>query len=362
MSSLSETQELFQTSVSRLLAGMADRSEDGSVARWNALAELGAVLAAVPEDRGGLGGPREMVIVAQQLGYAGALMPYLARGVLPAVFAAGLSQSGLDVESIGMGETLVTAMPSFPPGYPEDGLSITLGDDGGTLSGRVSHIMGLADASTLLIAARVDGSSDTVILMLDAALFAGATSAPGIDGDTRHYLTFDKVPIGASAILSAPALPAFLYASDAAMVGQCAEMVGNMSKMFELTLAYIQVRRQFGQALSEFQALRHRIADMFAELDQAKAMLNVGVDALEQGSAQTRARMVSACKVRISQAARYVGAQSIQLHGAIALTEEYELGAFYQRSLVLRKLWGDDTAHAERMVALREPQAAADLD
>jgi alkylation response protein AidB-like acyl-CoA dehydrogenase len=72
--------------------------------------------------------------------------------------------------------------------------------------------------------------------------------------------------------------------------------------------------------------------------------------------------MVSACKVRISQAARYVGAQSIQLHGAIALTEEYELGAFYQRSLVLRKLWGDDTAHAERMVALREPQAAADLD
>jgi alkylation response protein AidB-like acyl-CoA dehydrogenase len=116
--------------------------------------------------------------------------------------------------------------------------------------------------------------------------------------------------------------------------------------MHLMTQEYLQIRTQFGQLLGSFQALRHRLADMFAELEQARAMLAVGLAALQRDDEVARNGLISACKLRVCKAARFIGAQAIQLHGAIALTQEYKLGAYYKRLIVLERTAGDPLFHA----------------
>jgi alkylation response protein AidB-like acyl-CoA dehydrogenase len=173
-------------------------------------------------------------------------------------------------------------------------------------------------------------------------------TADTIDGRTLSQLLFKRVQLPSEAVL-APASAvsnALGLATDTALFAQVGQMIGVLEHVHLMTQGYLQVRSQFGQLLGSFQALRHRLADMFAELEQARAMLAVGSGALQSADEVARNGLISACKLRVCKAARFIGAQAIQLHGAIALTQEYELGAYYKRLLVLERTAGDPLFHA----------------
>jgi alkylation response protein AidB-like acyl-CoA dehydrogenase len=144
---------------------------------------------------------------------------------------------------------------------------------------------------------------------------------------------------------------AILAAYDCALVYESAEAVGAMQSILELTREYLLTRKQYGQLIGEFQALRHRIADMFIEVEQARSMVR-GLDALTCESANERSALAAATKARVAQAGLYVGAQGIQLHGGIGVTNEYPLGHYYKRLLAFNQRHGGGAAQARRYAAL----------
>jgi alkylation response protein AidB-like acyl-CoA dehydrogenase len=117
-------------------------------------------------------------------------------------------------------------------------------------------------------------------------------------------------------------------------IALCADMLGAMSKAIDLTVEYMGIRRQFGQALSEFQALQHRVADIYVEIEQARSALFAGMAALLYGDPAERPAAIAAAKAQVGFAARFVGGQAIQLHGGIGMTEEYAVGHVFRRLTV----------------------------
>ncbi|MBV8423927.1 MAG: hypothetical protein JO349_01945, partial [Candidatus Eremiobacteraeota bacterium] len=134
-----------------------------------------------------------------------------------------------------------------------------------------------------------------------------------------------------------------------AVAAVCAEAVGVMSAMFEMTLRYLKERTQFGVPIGSFQALQHRMADMFTELELARSMAYLAAMTVDgEKDAAARAKAISGAKVQVAKSGRFVGQNAIQLHGAIAMTEEYRLGAYFKRMTVLERLYGDLDYHLAR--------------
>ena len=142
-------------------------------------------------------------------------------------------------------------------------------------------------------------------------------------------------------------------ALDRAALAQVAEGLGCMEAVLEITSEYLKTRQQFGQAIGKFQALQHRMAEMFVEVQETRSILYRGVAHLDDAPA-VRRQAVSAAKVILGSAGRFVGGQGIQLHGGIGLTDEYQIGHYYKRLLVLEKLYGDSDWHLGRFVEARK--------
>jgi alkylation response protein AidB-like acyl-CoA dehydrogenase len=338
----------------------AGGSVDNANASWREFAELGWLGAAAPEQLGGYGGPEEMVVLAHAIGSALAPEPYVEASAVTMSFlarAGALSQQNGQFERAMAGETVICTVLGCAGVFPGGEISFARTPDGIRLSGTADHVLGADSADQLLLSAS-DPGGQRVVLLIDCAVPGlRKERAPTIDGRHATFLAFDNVMIPASCEFAdqVVALPAMDFAADAGLVAQAAEMVGVMDRAFGLTRDYLQTRRQFGQPLASFQVLRHRLADMYAELEQARAVLSAGVVALSSGSATERARVASGCKARAIKAARYVGAQSIQMHGAIGLTEQYDVGRCFKRLLVLEKTWGDLVFHVRRYAASGVP-------
>jgi alkylation response protein AidB-like acyl-CoA dehydrogenase len=356
---LSTDQQDLQSSARRYLsekASIRSAHPGSSYGRWQEFADLGWLGVALDEAHGGFGGATEMTVLAQEIATAVAPEPFLQAAVVPAVFLANAAPCpGFDglLERLIAGGVVVVAAFVEPDIGPRGSVSFSRRADGVRLTGELAHVLGGAGAQFVLFTAH-EAADPGVRGIFLADLRSGNvqhSSAPTIDGRHASFFNFADALPAAEWPDSGPALAAFELAQDAGLLGQCAELLGLMQRMFNLTRDYLRERRQFDHALAEFQALRHRLADMYAELEQARAMLGVGVDGMSLGSASARARIMSACKLRMVRAARFIGAQSIQLHGAIALTQEYEVGRLYQRLLVLEKTWGDAEFHARRFAA-----------
>jgi alkylation response protein AidB-like acyl-CoA dehydrogenase len=356
----SPDQQDLQSSARRYLgerAPAAQSSHLGGYARWQEFADLGWLGVALDEAHGGFGGATEMAVLAQEIATALAPEPFLQAAVVPSVFLANAPPcAGCDdlLERLIAGGTTLVAAFAEPEIVPVGSVSFSPCGDGVRLAGALTHVLGGAGAQFVLFPARQAADPGVAGIFLADAGSEGVqhSSAPTIDGRQASIFKFDGARPAAQWPDSGAALAAFALAQDAGLLGQCAELLGLMQRMFSLTRDYLLERRQFGQPLAEFQALRHRLADMYAELEQARAMLGVGIDGMSLASASARARILSACKLRMARAAGFIGAQSIQLHGAIALTQEYEVGRLYQRLLVLEKTWGDAEFHARRFTAV----------
>jgi alkylation response protein AidB-like acyl-CoA dehydrogenase len=216
------------------------------------------------------------------------------------------------------------------------------------LAGRKVLVLCGASADHLIVSAGTAGGT---------ALFLVPTDAPGVscrryrlidDTDAADF-DFDQVSLPADALLiDAGSCGAVLErALDRARVGLCAELIGGMEAALALTTAYLKQRKQFGKPLAEFQVLQHRTADMFIEVDAARSLLYAALSALD-GEADARACAVSACKLRVVEAARTVCGHAVHNHGGMGMTLEYPVGHYLRRALVADKLFGDAAFHLER--------------
>jgi alkylation response protein AidB-like acyl-CoA dehydrogenase len=205
-----------------------------------------------------------------------------------------------------------------------------------------------------IVSARVNGAQrDTAGL----ALFIVAANANGLtrrgyatnDGQRAAELTFTNVRVPADAVLGAPgnAYPLIEKVIDIAIAAQCAEAVGAMSVMHEMTIDYLKTRKQFGVPIGNFQVLQHRAAEMLIGLEQARSMAMLAAITAEDDDTAARRKAISAAKVQICNSGRLVGQQATQLHGGIGMTMEYAVGHYFKRATAIAATFGDAAHHLD---------------
>jgi len=364
---LTEEQQLLQDSVRRFAersyafaarTALVQAGQGGSAQNWQLFAENGWLAAALPEAGGGLGGSVvDTALIAQQLGRALVIEPYLGCAVLAAqtlAAAASAEQQARWLPGLACGEqryalAFAEAASNGDPSIVE--MQALRSGDGYVLNGSKTLVLGANGASGYIVSARLHGAQAPH----DIALFLVDATAPGVsarawllhDGSRAADLHFAQVRVGDEALLGAPAggLAALREGLAHAVAALCAELVGAMEKAIEMTAEYLKVRRQFGVPIGSFQALQHRLADMVAELEVARSMLYALLASIENDSAAQRDHTVSMAKSLVGRAAKYVCGQAIQLHGGIGMTEEYAVGHYFKRAVVADLLFGNGDSH-----------------
>jgi pimeloyl-CoA dehydrogenase small subunit len=371
---LSSEQRMLQDSVSRLLAErcsfeqrLASRAEPCGYSRelWSQFAAMGLLGLPFAEGEGGLGGgPVDTLIVMQALGRALSLEPYLACMVLAGGLlreAGSPARRAAFVPAIATGElTLAFAHSETQSRYDlADVAARALAQDSGwSISGEKRFVLAGDSAGMLVMSARTQGETRD---REGLSLFLVDAGAPGVS--RRGYRTqdhsrvadirFEQVRVGPDALLgtAGAALPAIERAVDAAIAALCAESVGVMERLHEMTVEYLKVRKQFGVAIGSFQALQHRAVDMLVAIEQARSMALYATMMCGEPDAAERSRAVSAAKVQINKSARFVGQEAIQLHGGIGMTEECQAGHYFRRLSMIELVFGDTPYHLRRLAA-----------
>jgi alkylation response protein AidB-like acyl-CoA dehydrogenase len=330
--------------------------------RWARYADMGWLALSVPEELGGLGcGFIETAIVAEELGRALALEPFIGCAVLAARLIekadapAFVACRGELLEGLAAGtRRVVLAHSEAASRFELDRVSTLARVEGSgfVLDGVKMMVPAAAGADRLIVSARVEGEAGPALALFlvphDAALLH---PYPLIDGTRAADVELRSVFVGAQARLSSPGAGLALLeeALDRAALAQVAEALGCMEAVLEMTSEYLKTRQQFGQPIGKFQALQHRMAEMFVEVQETRSILYRGIAHLD-GAPAARRQAVSAAKVMLGSAGRFVGAQGIQLHGGIGVTDEYPIGHYYKRLLVLEKLYGDSDWHLDRFI------------
>ncbi|MGE3142609.1 MAG: acyl-CoA dehydrogenase family protein [Hyphomonadaceae bacterium] len=364
-----EEQSMLRDSIAKFIAGEYDFDKrramiaEGSAWKknWAAFAELGLLAAAVPEDFGGLGGGAvETLVVMEEFGKALVVEPYLQTAVIGAglLQAAGSSaQKQAHLPEIASGERIFAFAYAEPKGrYNLADLATTAKKAGAgyVLNGHKAVVIGAPQADHLIVTARTAGAQRDAG---GVSLFIVPTDAKGVT--RRDYLTidafkasevyFENVALGAEHLIGPAdgALPLIEKAADQAIAALCAEACGAMLQMNALTLEYAKGRKQFGVPISSFQVLQHRMADMFTATEQSISIMYMATLKLDEPAAE-RAKAVSAAKVHIGKAARFVGQSAIQIHGGMGMTDEMRVGHYFKRVTMFDTQFGNVDHHLRR--------------
>jgi pimeloyl-CoA dehydrogenase small subunit len=213
-------------------------------------------------------------------------------------------------------------------------------------------------ADTLVVTARTKGSQrDTngigIFLVPASAKGIAKKAYPTQDGLHGADITFTGVEVGADAAIGDPenGLALIERVVDEARTALCAEAVGLMDESLKTTVEYLKTRKQFGVPIGSFQTLQHRAADMFVAVEQARSMSMFATMACDFEDAKERATAVAAAKVQIGKSGKFVGQQSIQLHGGIGMTMEAAIGHYFKRLTMIENTFGDTEYHLRRVTA-----------
>lgn len=348
---------------------LARTAEGFSRERWADFARMGWLALPVPESQGGLGGgPADLALLMEELGRGLVNEPLVDSNVLcGALLAHGLAQAraGALLEGLVAGEAIATLahMEGGDRSEYEAQVATTAQrtDRGWRLNGGKHLVRHGHGASHWLVTARVDGSDGFALFAVDRqAAGVALNSHLTIDGTRAADIRFTDVALDADALVlaSEQVTTALEDALDRALLAHCAAAIGSMEAVMAMTAEYLKTRVQYGQPLARFQALQHRMAEMFVETDQARAALYRAIAAQEATEPQARARASSAAKWLISRAGLFVAGQGIQLHGGIGTTEECAVGHHYKALVSLDKRLGDADFHLLRSSELFNPIAA----
>ncbi|MDU9003142.1 acyl-CoA dehydrogenase family protein [Sedimentitalea todarodis] len=329
---------------------------------WSGLAELGVIGALFTEEQGGFGGAGfDITTVFEELGRAGVIEPFLDTAVLGGGLIAALGnaeQQALIEDVIAGGLHLAFAHGEPTSRYDLTRVETTVKTEGNdsVLNGRKAVVANAEAAGKIIVSARENGAVDAedgISLFLVPADSSGLTlrGYPMLAGGRAAEVTLDNVRVDASARLGAAgaAWPAIAKQVAAANVALAAETLGAMETATELTREYLMTRKQFGRPIGTFQALAHRISDMLIELEQARSAVINAAGHLEDPD---RDRQIAAARNLIGRAGRLIAEESIQMHGGIAMTQEYELAHIAKRIVMNDHRLGDTDYHLERFIAL----------
>jgi len=372
---LSEEQRLLAESVGRYLNDQYGFEERKQIVRsdsganeavWKQLAEMGVLSIPFSEAAGGIGGGAvDMMSAMQAVGSALVVEPVLA------TLLAGrlIDRAGSAPQQSELLANVIDGSRKLAFAHTEDGaryrlsqvaMTATRSGAGWTLSGLKRVVLGAQLADQIVVSARTSGKpgdAQGVSLFLVPAKAQGVSMTPyrTIDNQRGADVRFDAVQVDSQALLGTEggALPVIEEAVDFATALLCAEAVGAMQYANDTTLEYLKTRKQFGAPIGSFQALQHRMVEMFVSTEQARSMsylacskVDTSTDPLE------RSRIVSAAKIKIADACRQISQESIQLHGGMGMTEEMKVSHTFRRLTMIAQQFGDADAHLERFAAL----------
>ena len=370
---LTEERQMLQDTLRRYLSDryttairntIIDSDAGFSTEVWSELAELGVIGALFSEDEGGFGGAGfDISVVFEELGRAGVVEPFLDTAILGAGLIVALgddAQKAVIEDVIGGGVHLAFAHGEPASRYDLNRVETSTVESGGTvtLSGRKAVVVNAEAADHLIVSARESGAAadaDGISLFVVPAGTAGLTMRgyPMISGGRAAEVTLDNVSVPASARLgeAGAAFPAIEVVVARANVALVAEAMGAMETATALTRDYLLTRKQFGRPIGTFQALQHRMADMLIELEQARSAVINAAGHLD-ADARSRDMQIASARNLIGRVGRLVAEESIQMHGGIAMTQEYELAHIAKRIVMTDHRFGDTDYHLERFIAL----------
>ena len=373
--SYSEEQQMLQDSVQKFVQrhyAFEDRraivvSDAGySAEHWALFAELGWLTVPFAEEDGGFGGlATDLMVLMEEFGHAMVVEPFIPTAVLGGGLLASLGNAA-QKEALATlmegGLQLAVALYEEQSRYNLANVCTSAQRDGEgyVLSGSKVLVLNGGNAERLLVSARTSGDScdrDGISLFMIDMASAGVYchGYTTVDGHRAAQVRLDRVRVPASALLGdeGASLCALEQAIDRAALCVSAEAVGAMDTLLHKTVEYSKTRKQFGITISSFQALQHRMANMFIECQLARSVVLMAAMKLDSDLPDAeKAKAVSAAKSRVGKAIRQVGQEAVQLHGGIGITDELDVGHLFKRVTAIETLFGNTDFHTRRFAAL----------
>ncbi|BDI61849.1 acyl-CoA dehydrogenase family protein [Qipengyuania nanhaisediminis] len=332
-------------------------------ALWKQFAEMGFTGILVDEDDGGMGmGHVEAGIVLEEIGRNLTPSPFLTSAVLAAT---ALKHGGSDVKGrylpgLISGESVFAVAVDETAKHRPQRITTRAerSGNGFKLSGTKSFVIQGASADMLVVAARTSGADDdedgiTLFAVPKDAANMKQDPVRLVDSSVASHISFEGTELDGDAVIGEvdggrAILNAMLRAGR---VGAAAEGVGVASGAMDMTVDYLKQRKQFGKLIGEFQALQHRAAHLYSEVETARAVTIKAQQLLDEG-AESAELMTSVAKAKVARAAGLAVREGVQMHGGIGMTDEYDIGLYMKRDRALQEFLGDAYYHAGRVAEL----------
>jgi alkylation response protein AidB-like acyl-CoA dehydrogenase len=367
---ITSDQQLLRESAERFLRDrygfehretMRQSTEGFDPGAWRSFAELGWLGLPFPGDLGGFEGSMlDVALLAEVLGpalIAEPYMPTIAAGT--AVLAASEALRNEVIPAICEGRLkLALAFAERASGYEVSSPDTTATSHNGgfRLTGVKSVVLGAPLADALVVSAKIDADAElSLFLVPTGATGVERRSYATIDGQRAAEVTLDGVEVGPDRMVGerGKGLPVLRRAMDAGTVMLLGEAAGIVRAALELTAQYLNTREQFGRKLATFQALRHRVALMFVGSEEVRALCRqAAAEFADDPDADDAREAIAAAKVHVGRLGRHICEEAIQLHGAIAISDEYVAGHFLKRMVTIDHMFGSANHHFDRYVEI----------
>jgi len=369
--SLNELQTMLADSVSKYIDNEYDFDTRQKYAAsdktyspevWQTFAELGWTSVPFSEEDGGFGGgPADLMVLMLRFGKGLVVEPYLANIVLAGGVlrrAASAAQKEQWLHPVIAGElqaALAYAEPQSRYDIADIRMTAVADGDGWVLNGNKGVVFNGGNAELLVVSARTSGrQTDTDGITLFAvpadSQGVGVRAYRTVDGQQAAEIHFDNVAVDASAVIGEPdrGFAALDAAIDDATLAVSAEAVGIMQIMTDKTVEYSKNRMQFGVPIGSFQALQHRMVDMFTDCEQSYSLLLWATMRAAQGDADAK-RAISSIKYQVGTAGRKVGQEAVQIHGGMGVSWEVDVAHYFKRLTTIDQIFGNADWHLDRL-------------
>ncbi len=331
---------------------------------WKEMADLGFAGILISEKYGGTDfGPVGLGLVLEQAGRTLAASPLVSTVLLcgSAVQLAGSATQRQDILSaVAAGEQIMALALEEGAHHNPTRIATRATSEGAAyrINGKKTFVLDGHVADRLIVAARTSGKTDdrsgiTLFLVNAKAKGVSVTRTQMVDSRNAANIAFENVAVTADDVLGSVdgGNDVLEQVLDIARIGLSAEMLGLVQAVFDQTVAYLKERKQFGVPIGSFQALKHRAADMFAEIELCRSVVLDALSALEARRNDVP-QAASLAKARLSDTARLVTNEGLQMHGGMGMTDQFDVGLYMKRARVAAATFGDGNFHRDRYAAL----------
>ena len=333
---------------------------------WNEMVNLGWSGILIPEEYGGFDfGMVGMGSIFEEMGKTLTPSPLFSTGVLGASL---ITLGGNDSQKQSLLPKIVegnlTTALALEESSRHSPFSIRTqakkNGDNYEITGEKTFVIDGNSASLLIVAARTDGNVDdesgiTLFLVDPSVDGLAITKTSMVDSRNSAQIKFDNVVVSSTEILGELNNGSGLLENvlDRAQIAISAEMLGNASQAFDITLEYLKERKQFGAVIGTFQALQHRAAEMYSELELTKSSVIAACNAVDDNSNDLK-RMASLAKFKAGETNYLVTNEAVQMHGGVGVTDEYDVGLYLKRARVTEQIFGNSEYHIDRYATLSD--------